>query len=93
MGGMLNFDTIYYSMLSVFVIITRRGWSSVLHMLWDTYGFVMPTIFALILMMFGSYLLTQLITAAIAITYQKVYPDILFPTVASHGCTSHSPLA
>ena len=71
-GGNQSFDVVPFSLLTIFGIITRRGWVSVLHLLWDTYGYVFPTLMITVLQMFGSYLLTQMVTAAITITYEKV---------------------
>jgi len=76
-GGALNFDNVAYALLTVFVVITRKGWVDILHRLWDSYGFVTPTIIMVILNMFGSYLLTQLVTAAITVTYEKVDDEMV----------------
>jgi len=67
-GGALAFDNLGYSMLTVFVVITRRGWTDILHKLYDSFGYVAPTGILLLLQMFGSYLLTQMVTAAITFT-------------------------
>jgi voltage-dependent calcium channel L type alpha-1C/voltage-dependent calcium channel L type alpha-1D len=71
-GGAQSFDSVGMSLLTVFILVTRKGWVRILSKLWDTYGYVAPTFIALVLMMFGSYLLTQLVTAAITVTYEKV---------------------
>lgn len=61
-SGALNFDNLGFSMMTVFIIITRRGWVAILHMLWDSYGYIAPTMIVVLLQMFGSYLLTQMVS-------------------------------
>ena len=70
-NGALNFDHLGFSMMTVFIIITRRGWIEILHLLWDSYGFIAPTVIFVLLQMFGSYLLTQMVSEFL--TLRKIF--------------------
>jgi hypothetical protein len=76
-GGALNFDHLSASFVSIFVVISRRGWVGILNRLWDTYGLILPTAIVMIVVIFGSYLLTNLVTAVIAQHYENANEEMV----------------
>ena len=76
-GGALNFDGLGTSFVSIFVVISRRGWVGILNRLWDTYGLILPTAIIMIVVIFGSYLLSSLVTAVIAQHYENSKEEMM----------------
>jgi len=72
--GLQSFDNIGLALLTVFQVVTEEGWSSVMYALFDTtYRFT--GIYFILLVLFGSYFMVNLIISALSVNYMLVRQD------------------
>jgi hypothetical protein len=65
MYGLVNFDQILVSVLTIFQSITMEGWTDVMYMVMDAYQGVVAGVYFVVLIMFGSFFLLNLLLAVI----------------------------
>ncbi|CBY24520.1 unnamed protein product [Oikopleura dioica] len=77
-GGIINFDNIFFAMITVFQCITMEGWTDVLYYVNNAYGrlwaqgFIpVPTIYFVSLIIIGSYFVMNLILGVLSGEFSK----------------------
>lgn len=69
---MTSFDTLPHAFLTIFVAITLEGWVDVMYMIQDAHGYLIPTIFFVLLTLFGSLFVLNLALAVVADKYDEI---------------------
>jgi len=63
--GLTTFDHIMVAVLSIFQSITMEGWSDIMYMVMDSYNGVVGGVYFVVLILFGSFFLLNLLLAVI----------------------------
>ncbi|XP_076801184.1 voltage-dependent L-type calcium channel subunit alpha-1D-like isoform X4 [Clavelina lepadiformis] len=69
--GIINFDTFYFSVITVFQCITMEGWTDVLYDVNDAVGSSLPWIYFVSLIIIGSFFVMNLILGVLSGEFSK----------------------
>nr|CAB3227402.1 voltage-dependent L-type calcium channel subunit alpha-1D-like [Phallusia mammillata] len=69
--GIINFDTFYFSVITVFQCITMEGWTDVLYYTNDAMGSYLPWIYFVSLIIVGSFFVMNLILGVLSGEFSK----------------------
>ena len=79
-----NFNMIFWSMGTIFVMITLEGWSSLMYNLSDASMSYMAVIYCILLVVIGSFFLLNVILAVIMEAFEKENNPIAQKMIEDH---------
>ncbi|XP_039270704.2 voltage-dependent L-type calcium channel subunit alpha-1D-like isoform X2 [Styela clava] len=69
--GIVNFDTFYFAIITVFQCITMEGWTDVLYLMNDAIGNLMPWVYFVSMIIIGSFFVMNLILGVLSGEFSK----------------------
>ena len=70
--GLTTFNNIFWSLLTVFQVLTCEGWNNIMYLLIDSYNYYGPIIYFVLNIVINYYFMINLIVAVLIYNYRKV---------------------